>query len=122
MANSNDNMGISLSSSSNNTLTNNTANMANSNGYGFYLDSSSNNNITGGSISGLTNYDYYLSSAGTTNNFTNTNFTSQRKIRFYDTTSWFNYQNSSNVWLKTNVSATATINRLLNNWSQTNMS
>jgi len=119
-ASSTANYGIYLSSSSNNTLTNITAS---SNSYGIYIQSSSNNNITGGSISLSTTSDYYLSTASTTNNFTNTNFTVSRTIRFDDATSWFNYANdTSGLWLKTNMSAAKTMSRTLNNWTQTNMS
>jgi parallel beta-helix repeat protein len=121
-ASSNANYGIYLSSSSNNnTLTNITAS---SNSYGIYIQSSSNNNITGGSISLSTTSDYYLSTASTTNNFTNTNFTAARKIYFNDVTSWFNYANdTSGLWLKTNISSgTPTMTRILRNWTQGNVS
>ena len=64
--------------------------------------------------------DYYLQGAGSTNNFTQTNFTDSRKIYFYDVTSWFNYNNRTDIelWLKTNVSAKATITRKLISWSK----
>ncbi|NIM47334.1 MAG: hypothetical protein GTN40_04225 [Candidatus Aenigmarchaeota archaeon] len=135
-ASSNDNYGFYLEYSDFNTLTNVTANFndegirlyessniltditANSNNYGIYLSSSFNNNITSGSILYNINYDYYLSSAGTTNKFTNTNFTDLRTIYFDDTTSWFNYNNETteNIWLKTKVSTITTITRELVNW------
>jgi len=116
--NNNTDTGIYIYSSSNNTLSNTTLN---NNNNGIILDSSSNNTITGGSIADNSN-DYYLILAGTTNNFTNTNFTTSRKISFDDTTSWFNYRNDTgNIWLKTNVSTTATITRKLINWNQTLM-
>jgi parallel beta-helix repeat protein len=119
-ASSNSNNGFYIISSSSNTLTNNTAN---SNTYGFALYTSSSNTITNGSVA-LSTIDYFLSTTGTTNNFTNTNFTAQRKIQFVDVTSYFNYANdsTSNLWLKTNVSIAKTISRTLNKWSQTNMS
>jgi parallel beta-helix repeat protein len=120
-ANSNIQVGISLYSSSNyNILTNNTAN---SNNKGIYLYLSSSNSITGGSILENT-YDYYLYSAGATNNFTNTNFTVARQIYFFDTTSWFNYNNRTDIglWLKTNVSASQKmITRKLIKWTQSLM-
>jgi parallel beta-helix repeat protein len=132
--------GFFLYSSSNNNLTNNIVN-SNINGtrldtnsisnilnnntikgntqYGLYIYSSSKNDIKDGSISDNTNSDYYLNSAGATNNFTKTNFTSLRKIKFNDATSWFNYRNDTgNVWLKTNVFAAVTITRKLTNWNQ----
>jgi len=120
-ANNNSNGGILFSTSSNNTITNNTAN--NNTNYGIYIYNSLKNTITGGSIALSSTYDYYLRTAGTTNNFTNTNFTAARKIYFYDATSWFNYNNETtgNIWLKTSVSATATITRKLINWNQSLM-
>jgi len=117
-SNSNSNFGIFLlSSSNNNQIINSTSN---NNSIGIYLDSSSNNQITGGSIASNTNQDYYLSSAGSTNNFTSTNFTAPRKIYFEDTTSWFNYNNRTDLelWLKTSVSTSATITRKLISWTQ----
>ncbi len=109
---------LTLSSSSYNNLINNTVS---NNTFGVSLKSSFNNNITGGSISRSKNNDYYIRESGTTNNFTNTNFTTARKIWFDETTSWFNYNNdtSSNIWLKTNVSTTfVLITRELIFWSQ----
>ena len=81
-----------------------------------------NNTFIGGSYSS-SGYDYFLVTAGDTNYFRNTNFTAQRKIHFYDTTSWFNYNDepNGNIWLKNNVSSAATINRTLLNWSQLKM-
>ncbi len=85
--------------------------------------SSSNNNITGGSVALSSTSDYYLYSAGATNNFTNTNFTASRKIYFAILQASSTIQpDYSNIWLKTNVSASATITRNLARWSQTNMS
>jgi len=104
------------SSSNNNQIINSTAN---GNTYGIYLYSSSNNTITGGSVWNNTN-DYYLQGAGSTNNFTQTNFTGPRIIYFYDVTSWFNYNNRTDIelWLKTNISAQTTITRKLLSWSK----
>ncbi|MEM5794554.1 MAG: right-handed parallel beta-helix repeat-containing protein, partial [Candidatus Aenigmatarchaeota archaeon] len=112
--------GITLDSSSNNSLSQITTY---NNTYGIYLYSSSNNNITGGSFHSNTNYDYYLRSAGSTNNFTQTNFTAPRKIYFYDTTSWFNYNNRTDIelWLKTRVSAATIITRKLISWEKSLM-
>jgi parallel beta-helix repeat protein len=63
-------------------------------------------------------YDYYLANATSNNSFINMNFTSSKKIYFNDTTSWFNYRNTTanNIWLKTNVSAQSNITRKLVNW------
>jgi parallel beta-helix repeat protein len=114
-------IGLQIYLSSNNVLTNITAS-SNSNS-GLYLDSISSNSIINSSIILSTTKDYYLLAIGTTNNFTNTNFTSARKIQFADTTSNFNYQDdqSSSLWLKTNLSAGKTVTRLISSWSQTNM-
>jgi parallel beta-helix repeat protein len=107
--------GFDIYLSSNNNLVNNSVY---DNTYGFYIFESSNNNITKGSVWGNT-YDYWLWDAGTTNNFTDTNFTAERKIRFYGN-SWFNYNNESTgkIWLKNNVSTQPTITRELTFWSQ----
>jgi hypothetical protein len=63
-----------------------------------------------------------LSSAGSTNNFTSTNFTAPRTIYFYDTTSWFNYNNRTDLelWLKTSVSVAyiITLTRNIFSWSK----
>lgn len=114
----NNSYSIYIDSSSNNILTNNTFTKFYNDG--FVISNSNNNTITGGSINSDC-YDYYLQGAGTTNNFTSTNFT-QRSIYFDDSTSWFNYNNETtgNIWLKTSVSAQAAINpRKLLNWNQT---
>jgi parallel beta-helix repeat protein len=110
--------GIYMSNSSYNTLINNTIN---TNKYGFKFGNYSSNNIITGGSSNNNIYDYYLATVGTTNNFTNINFTAPRTIYFNDTTSWFNYQNDSsqNIWLKTNVSAQTNMTRKLINWNQT---
>jgi len=104
-----------------NTFTNNTITSLGS-GYGVYLDVSASNNFIGGSIMAPQSAAYYLryvSQSGTTNNFTNTNFTALRNITFKDTTSWFNYRNDNaqNIWLKTNVSGEGSINRTIINWN-----
>jgi parallel beta-helix repeat protein len=118
----NNTYGISLlTNSNNNILINNTAN---SNTNGICLESNSNNNtITGGSVAFSSTSDFYLYIVGKTNNFTNTNFTANRTIYFYDTNSWFNYNNETtgNIWLKTNVSAPSTITRKLISWTQSLM-
>ncbi len=116
-ANNNGNGDICLYNSNDNTITNNV--FSSSTETGIHIYTSSNNNITDGSIHDNT-YDFYLHSAGVTNYFRNTNFTTSRIIYFYDNTSWFNYNNQTagNIWLKTNVSAQATLTRKLINWSQ----
>jgi len=119
-SNSNSDCGIVLSSSNNNTIINS---IFNSNSYcGIaLLYSSSYNNITGGSIALSLDCDYLLQTS-ITNYFTDTNFTKARKIRFYDSSSWFNYRNESNgIWIKNKVSAAARITRMLNSWEQTNI-
>ncbi len=137
IANDNTVIGFTIRSN-NNILTNNTAKrngdygfyitsnsnvltggISSENNYGLLLGTCSNNNITGVSILNNIN-DYYLYSAGTTNNIINTNFTAARTIYFYDSSSWFNYRNTTvnNIWLKINVSAQSTITRKLVSWSQ----
>jgi len=117
--------GIKIEGSQYNTLINNTIyNVTWSGSAGIYLDTSGtltlpeNNNITGGSVHNNT-YDYYID-GGTTNYFRNTNFTDSRTIRIEGANSWFNYNNETtgNIWLKTNVSGTATLTRKLINWNQ----
>ncbi|MEM5794553.1 MAG: right-handed parallel beta-helix repeat-containing protein, partial [Candidatus Aenigmatarchaeota archaeon] len=117
--------GIYLYSSSNyNTITSNVVTTSHStSSHGIYLYSSSRNNITGGSYLALgrgSSYDFYLRGASSTNNFTNTNFTAPRRIYFYDNTSWFNYNNRTDIelWLKTRISSAAAINRSLIKWTQ----
>jgi len=112
----------SLSTSNN--ITNNNILATGTGSFGFSINLGQSNNITSGSvISQKGYYDYYLNLASTTNNFTNTNFTTLRRIYFADVNSWFNYQNdsSSGIWLKTNVSATSNINRTLVSWNNTLM-
>ncbi len=115
--------GIILAMTKNSSVSDSNITTSGSSGYGIYLYSSSTNNITGGSIISKLSYDYYLQSAGITNNFTNTNFTAARRIYFADITSWFNYNNNTgNIWLKTNVSvALMEITRTLVNWNNTLM-
>lgn len=79
-------------------------------------------NVTGGSIhSNL--IDYSLGEWATDNNFTDTNFTSARKIELIQVglTPRFNYNNQTtgNIWLKTNLSSSANITRKLISWNQT---
>ncbi|MBU4299968.1 MAG: right-handed parallel beta-helix repeat-containing protein, partial [Nanoarchaeota archaeon] len=84
-----------------------------------YVRSSNNNSISEG-----TALSYYLRNASTTNNFTNTNFTVPGYISFYDTTSWFNYNNETNgnIWLKAKTSsASSTYTRTLTTWSNSTM-
>ncbi|MEM7819075.1 MAG: sialidase family protein [Candidatus Aenigmatarchaeota archaeon] len=109
-----------------NTFSNNDVTTSGSYSDAIYFMGGSYNKITGGSYiaKGGTSYDYYLESAGSTNNFTNTNFTQERKIHFYDTTSWFNYNNRTDIelWLKTRVSSSlSTIRRELIKWTQEEM-
>lgn len=108
-----------LSSSDSNLLINNTVLTSGKNGYGIYIKSSGSNNMKGGSIIAKNSYDYYLNNAGNTNYFTSTNFTSLRKIAFYDKKSYFNYNNETggNTWIKTSISAAGYLNRTLLNWS-----
>ncbi len=86
---------------------------------GYWIYAAVSNNIKGGSAHGnLVDYGF----SGGTANFTNTNFTAARTIQL-DAGSWFNYNNETNgnIWLKTNISATATLTRKLLNWNQTFM-
>ncbi len=109
-------------SSNSNTLSNNNITTLNTSAYGIYIWSASSNNITGGSIISNQSYDYYLNTADTTNNFTNTNFTAKRQIYFADTSSWFNYNNDTgNIWLKNKLSGAGSINRTLATWSNSTM-
>jgi len=113
---SNSGYGIYLQSSSNNTLNNNTVK---SNIYGLSLYLSYNNRIRDGSVALSSTQDYRMISAGDTNSFNNTNFTSSRSIYFSSSTSWFNYHNDTgNIWLKTRVSSSATVTRELIYWFQ----
>ncbi len=119
--------GIYLESHSNsNVLSNNRITTANSYAHGIILWSSSLNSIAGGSIvltTNTENMEYILMNAGATNNFTNTNFTTTRKIYLLDNISWFNYNNETNgnIWLKTKASASVVLSRTLINWSNTTM-
>jgi hypothetical protein len=105
----------------NNSFINNT--IKSNTGYGSLFTGSNSNIITGGSIFGNTLFDYYLNNAGATNQFINTNFTSNRTIRFLDATSWFNYNNltSLQLWLNTSVSSATNITRKITSWNQSLM-
>jgi parallel beta-helix repeat protein len=105
----------------NNSFINNT--IKSNTGYGILFTGSNSNIITGGSIFGNTLFDYYLNNAGATNQFINTNFTSNRTIRFLDATSWFNYNNLTTIqlWLNTSVSSAANITRKITSWNQSLM-
>jgi len=106
-------IGIHLQSGSN-TVLNNTVS---SPPYAVYIQGASNNNITGGSISGG-NSEYYITTSGASNTFSNTNFVGQHNI-VIDATSWFNYNNGSDsVWLKTGLVSGSWITRTLTTWSQ----
>jgi len=91
--------------------------------YGIMFSSSTNNTVMNGSVSVNTYSDYYLNAAGKTNNFENTNFTSARNISFYDTTSWFNYNNRTDIelWLGTSISPAGNISRKVISWTQSLM-
>ncbi len=116
--------GIEISSSSTNTLLNNTITTSGNTGFGIALLFARNNIILGGSIDSTNSYDYSIWDAGTTNNFTNTNFTT-REIYFYDNISQFNYRNDTtnypNLWLKTKVSVSTVLNRTLASWTNSNL-
>ena len=88
--------------------------------YGIYVIETVHDNLfANSSVMNSAQYDYYLANATTNNSFINMNFTSARNIYFNDTISWFNYANdTSGLWLKTNVSAASTITRKLVNWNQ----
>jgi hypothetical protein len=93
--------------------------------YGIDMAVNSYNNITGGSIIAQNDYDYYIGWSDSTNNFTNTNFTTQRSFEISGANdTWFVYSNdsSSNIWLKTTLSENYQgISRRLINWNQTLM-
>ncbi len=58
-----------------------------------------------------------------TNIFVNTNFTSYRRINFNNNLSYFNYSNNSGTtFVNTNLSASKTLRRNINNWTLTNIS
>ena len=87
---------------------------------GIHLEDGHNNTFANSSVINSGQCDYNLTNAGTTNNFINMNWTAPRTICFADTTSWFNYNNRTDIelWLKTNVSSAAKITRKLINWNQ----
>ncbi len=112
--------GILLSGQANN---NNIINLTSySNSYGVWIYNSYNNTLNESSVYDNSD-DYLVQAIDSTTNFTDTNFTAARTIRFGDATSWFNYNNETtgNIWLKTNLSAAATITRELTTWSQSLM-
>jgi hypothetical protein len=113
--------GIYISGSDSNTLINITAKSDISNARGIGLSSSFFNNITNSSIYGNT-VDYYLTNAGSTNYFRNTNFTDTRSVFFYGE-NWFNYNNESfnGIWLKSLAPDNSKISRKLINWNQSLM-
>jgi len=89
--------------------------------YGIHISQGSHNNLfANSSVANSGIYDYNLTDATSTNNFMNMNFTDLRTIHFWDSTSWFNYNNRTDIelWLKTNVSAQTKINRELISWTQ----
>ncbi|MCK4634298.1 MAG: right-handed parallel beta-helix repeat-containing protein [Candidatus Aenigmarchaeota archaeon] len=112
--------GIYLQSLSGSDIVNNTINTTGSSSYGIYLYSSFDNRVSQGSIITEGGKDYYLRDAENNNSFRKTNFTDSRQIEFYDTTSWFNYNNESSggVWLNTSVNSSATLTRELTSWTQ----
>ena len=117
---SGDGSALKISDLDNTTVYNNE--ISSVNGRGIFI-SSSFTNISGGNILGGLE-DYSLWNIGSTNNFTNTNFTEQKTIYFNDVNSWFNYNNESAgyIWLKTKISvASKNINRTLINWNTTQM-
>jgi len=121
----NNNSGYGLYSYSHN---NNFTNIiSHNNSWGFYLYGGGleqNNSISGGSIRDNREYDYEVEGIGSTHNFTETNFTGERKIRFRGSSNpWFNYRNSTsnNIWLRTNVSTTTNITRKLTNFTNVSM-
>jgi hypothetical protein len=116
-----------IGSTYNNFTNNNFIGGSASTDYLFYVSSSNYTSVTGGSIynaSGSSGAEYEIGTASVGNNFTNTNFTGSRKIRFDDAIDLFNYQNDStqDLWLDTNVSAATTLTRSLKNWNRINMS
>ncbi|MFH1126538.1 MAG: NosD domain-containing protein, partial [archaeon] len=111
--------GIFLDRSNTNTFTGNNITALGDTNKGVYILSSSSDTILGGSIISRFSYDYYLLGAGSTNNFTSTNFTEPRKIRFSDTNSRFNYRDDplSDLRLTTRVSTPSTLERTITTWS-----
>lgn len=113
--------GIVVVSSNSNTLLDNMVASLGPISAGISLRSSGSTGIRGGSIVSGQYYDYYLYGSGATNNFSATNFTRQRRLRFADGESRFNY-NASGIWLKTSIAGGSRgINRTLGEdlWSKT---
>lgn len=112
---------IYIASGSNDILINNTA-YNTSVGYGIYFWTCTNTSVKGGSM--MNNTLDYQTLGGSTNNFTNTNFTTTRTISFVQAAdTWFNYFNdTSSLELSTNTSGSHTLTRTINNWSLSNMS
>jgi parallel beta-helix repeat protein len=113
--------GIYMINSWGNSIANNTIS---SNSYGIYIDTSQNNTISGGSIDSSDIEDYVITGSGSSNNFTNTNFTSSRVINLGSISDYFNYNNQTNgnIWLKTNNINNNDLTRILTNWTQQNIS
>ncbi|MFA6315676.1 MAG: hypothetical protein WC648_04915 [Candidatus Paceibacterota bacterium] len=126
---------IILSSSSNNTLDNNTAgkvikllfsnnNVLTNNTLtsGIDLSTAFNNNVSGGSISSSTGNSYSLNDSYN-NVFIDTNFTTRRVyITGPPYIAWFNYSNNGGLtWVSSNTSTGRVILRTIINWNQTNI-
>jgi len=111
-------------SNSNNILNNTILTLSGTNAWGIFIRNSNSNNISGGSIISQSSGSYAIQAADTTNYFSDTNFTTQRIIYFYDPDSWFNYNNETdgNIWLKNNITVYyREINRVILTWSQSKM-
>lgn len=135
--------GIKFNGADSNTILNNT--ITSSTSYSIYFDSgsdnntiintsgisgysgirlySNDNNITGGYFEGTGLYTYDLQAASTNNIFTNTNFTSQHRIRLvYPSEFIYRNDTTSGIVLSTNSTSSPAITRTLNSWSDSNMS
>ncbi|MCK5594039.1 MAG: hypothetical protein KAI18_02235, partial [Candidatus Aenigmarchaeota archaeon] len=114
LTNNNNGLVLNVTSSKNNFVNNTITGSS----YGFSIYSGSNNTISEGSIHDNT-IDYYIETTDTTNSFTTTNFTSQRKIYFDGSNMWFNYNNDTtqNIWLNTTTLSSQTLTRTLINWN-----
>lgn len=90
---------------------------------GLSLYSVSDAQISGGSVSSP-DTDYYVRNAGSSNRIRNTGFTDGDKIQFYDSSSWFNYNQEATggVWLNTKLNESAQISRDLDSLSQEDFS
>jgi len=112
--------GIRLSQLDNANVSNDKITLTGSSGCGINLYSTTNSQFQDGyvnSTNGAT--EYYVKTDGS-NQFRNTDFTESRKIYFYDSNTWFVYndKDTGGVWLKTRVSAAATVTRTLTTWTQ----